>query len=125
MIHYKYIIPVLLCLLASCGKGKFHVNGEITNAKDSVLYFEHNGLDGFKVLDSVKLDTEGKFNFNLLEGYSFKTLNKNGIELTTASDHGGFTPQGLAADKLADYLVTLNNTLSQTYTVGSNGKISK
>lgn len=63
MIHYKYIIPVLLCLLASCGKGKFHVNGEITNAKDSVLYFEHNGLDGFKVLDSVKLDTEGKFNF--------------------------------------------------------------
>ena len=69
--------------------------------------------------------TEGKFNFNLLEGYSFKTLNKNGIELTTASDHGGFTPQGLAADKLADYLVTLNNTLSQTYTVGSNGKISK
>ena len=23
------------------------------------------------------------------------------------------------------YLVTLNNTLSQTYTVGSNGKISK
>ena len=63
MIHYKYIIPVLLCLLASCGKGKFHVNGEITNAKDSVLYFEHNGLDGFKVLDSVKLDTDGKFNF--------------------------------------------------------------
>ncbi len=68
---------------------------------------------------------EGKFDFNLLEGYSFKTFNKDGGSLTAASDHGGMTPKGLAADKLAAYIATLNNTLSKTYTVGSNGKISE
>ena len=81
MIHYKYIIPVLLCLLASCGKGKFHVNGEITNAKDSVLYFEHNGLDGFKVLDSVKLDTDGKFNFTGKTNTVLVDADKNTVAL--------------------------------------------
>lgn len=49
--------------MASCGKGKFHVNGTIANAKDSVLYFEHNGLEGFSILDSIRLDAEGAFEF--------------------------------------------------------------
>lgn len=50
--------------LAGCTKGKFHVAGTITNAKDSVLYFEHNGLDGFSVVDSLKLDANGEFSFD-------------------------------------------------------------
>lgn len=50
--------------MASCGKGTFHVNGTISNAKDSVLYFEHNGLEGFSVIDSVKLDDSGAFAFD-------------------------------------------------------------
>lgn len=50
--------------MASCGKGTFHVNGTISNAKDSVLYFEHNGLEGFSVIDSVKLDDSGVFAFD-------------------------------------------------------------
>lgn len=50
--------------LSSCSKEKFHVEGDITNAKDSVLYFEHNGLDGFAVVDSVKLDESGAFSFS-------------------------------------------------------------
>lgn len=49
--------------MASCGKGKFQVNGSIANAKDSMLYFEHNGLEGFSVIDSVKLDENGAFAF--------------------------------------------------------------
>lgn len=49
--------------MVSCGKGTFHVNGTISNAKDSVLYFEHNGLEGFSVIDSVKLDDSGAFAF--------------------------------------------------------------
>lgn len=49
--------------MVSCGKGTFHVNGTISNAKDSVLYFEHNGLEGFSVIDSVKLDEDGAFAF--------------------------------------------------------------
>ena len=50
-------------MLASCTGEQFHVQGTISNAKDSVLYFEHNSLTGFKTVDSVKLDTQGSFKF--------------------------------------------------------------
>lgn len=50
--------------LAGCSKAKFHITGSIANAKDSVLYFEHNGLQGFETIDSVKLDESGAFDFD-------------------------------------------------------------
>ncbi|MDE6150670.1 MAG: AhpC/TSA family protein [Prevotella sp.] len=53
----------LLALLASCTTGKYHVEGEITNAKDSTLYFENISLEGPVVMDSVKLAEDGKFHF--------------------------------------------------------------
>ncbi len=53
-----------LAALASCAGEKFHVTGSIANAKDSLLYFEHNGLDGFSTVDSVKLDEKGSFSFS-------------------------------------------------------------
>lgn len=49
--------------IVGCSNDKFHIDGEITNAKDSILYFEHNGLQGFETLDSVKLDETGSFEF--------------------------------------------------------------
>lgn len=57
---------LMLCVLAvaSCSKNKFNVNGEITQAKDSVLYFENMSLDGPVVMDSVKLSDDGKFAFS-------------------------------------------------------------
>lgn len=57
---------LMLCVLAvaSCSKNKFNVNGEITQAKDSVLYFENMSLDGPVVMDSVKLGDDGKFAFS-------------------------------------------------------------
>lgn len=58
-----FAVVFTLCGMASCGKGKFQVNGSIANAKDSMLYFEHNGLEGFSVIDSVKLDENGAFAF--------------------------------------------------------------
>lgn len=54
----------LLLLLASCGKGKFHVNGNITNAADSILYWENMSLNGAVAIDSAKLDADGTFSFN-------------------------------------------------------------
>lgn len=54
----------LLLLLASCGKGKFHVNGNITNAADSILYWENMSLNGAVAIDSAKLDADGAFSFN-------------------------------------------------------------
>lgn len=50
-------------LISGCGKEMFHVEGAIGNAKDSILYFEHNGLTGFTTVDSVKLDAKGAFSF--------------------------------------------------------------
>ena len=50
-------------LMSGCGKEMFNVEGAIGNAKDSILYFEHNGLTGFTTVDSVKLDAKGAFSF--------------------------------------------------------------
>lgn len=51
-------------LLAACGNNKYHVEGEITGAKDSVLYFENVGLDGIEEIGSVTLDEDGRFAFS-------------------------------------------------------------
>ena len=50
--------------IASCDNNKFHVEGEITNAKDSVLYFENVGIEEVSLLDSVKLGEDGHFSFS-------------------------------------------------------------
>lgn len=51
-------------MIASCDNNKFTVEGQINNAKDSVLYFENVGLEGIQVLDSVKLNNNGDFSFS-------------------------------------------------------------
>ena len=50
--------------MVSCNNKKFHVTGEISDAKDSTLYFENMSLNGPVVLDSVKLDKDGNFSFD-------------------------------------------------------------
>ncbi len=58
---------VLLLALAGCreGDGKFHIEGQITDAKDTVLYLEHLTLDkGAVPVDSVKLKGDGDFSFS-------------------------------------------------------------
>ena len=58
----KYVVVALAVLgMASCSEKKFHVEGSITNAKDSVLYLENISLMGPEVIDSVRLDADGKF----------------------------------------------------------------
>ena len=60
----KFLICAIAVLgMVSCGQNKFHVEGAITNAKDSVLYFENIGLAGSELLDSVKLGEDGEFCF--------------------------------------------------------------
>lgn len=51
-------------VLTGCGKERFHVEGNITEAKDSILYFENMSLDGPVVVDSMKLDADGAFSFS-------------------------------------------------------------
>lgn len=50
--------------LASCDNKKFRFDGTITDAKDSVLYFENMSLDGPVAIDSVKLGDDGAFSFS-------------------------------------------------------------
>jgi len=60
----KHLIPLLLLMLVSCSKsGRFKVEGVVKDAKDQVLYFEQTGLVNTVVLDSVKLNEEGRFRF--------------------------------------------------------------
>ena len=65
MKHIRKVAAMILATLtiASCSDNKFTVEGQISNAKDSVLYFENVGLEGINVLDSVKLDDGGDFSF--------------------------------------------------------------
>ena len=61
----KYAVMALAVLgMAACSEQKFHVEGSITNAKDSVLYFENIGLAGPEVLDSARLGADGTFSFS-------------------------------------------------------------
>jgi len=50
--------------MAACTGNQFHVEGQIANAGDSLLYFENVGLEGIHVLDSVKLGSDGSFSFS-------------------------------------------------------------
>ena len=52
-----------LCI-TSCSDKKFHVSGTISNAQDSLLYFENMSLNGPVTVDSVKLGKDGSFSFD-------------------------------------------------------------
>ena len=65
----KHLIPAAALSLAalvvcSCGGQKFHVNGAIPEARDSMLYLENMSLsDGVVRIDSARLDESGVFAF--------------------------------------------------------------
>lgn len=57
-------LVVAALAFTACSEKKFHVEGSIDNAKDSLLYFENISLEGPVVIDSVKLDADGTFDFS-------------------------------------------------------------
>lgn len=57
------VILATAMMTTACNNNKFTVEGQITNAKDSTLYFENVGLEGINILDSVKLGDSGDFSF--------------------------------------------------------------
>ena len=50
--------------MVSCNSKKFHVSGQISEAQDSVLYFENMSLNGPVAVDSVRLAADGSFAFS-------------------------------------------------------------
>ena len=56
-------VSLMMLVAVSCSNKKFEVSGNITDAKDSLLYFENMSLNGAVVVDSTKLDADGNFSF--------------------------------------------------------------
>ncbi len=54
---------LLMLSLTACNKQKFHIEGAIENAQDSVLYLENMSLNGAVKIDSVVLKADGQFSF--------------------------------------------------------------
>jgi peroxiredoxin len=57
-------LTIAAMTIASCNNKKFSVEGQISNAADSVVYLENVGLEDISVIDSVKLDADGSFSFD-------------------------------------------------------------
>ena len=51
--------------LCSCNQQKFHIEGTIEGAQDSLLYLENMSLNGPEVIDSLQLKADGHFAFAL------------------------------------------------------------
>ena len=58
------VIMVAALAFTSCNNKKFHINGNITEATDSMLYLENLSLNGPVKIDSVKLGEDGAFAFD-------------------------------------------------------------
>lgn len=58
------LLVVAILNFTACNKQKFNVNGTISEAKDSILYFENMSLNGPEVVDSVRLNADGVFHFS-------------------------------------------------------------
>ena len=62
-IYSAAVIMVAALAFTSCNNKKFHINGNITEAQDSMLYLENLSLNGPVKIDSVKLGEDGSFTF--------------------------------------------------------------
>lgn len=58
------VLALAVVAITSCGNKKFHIEGQISDAKDSTLYLENMSLNGPVAVDSVKLTEDGSFNFD-------------------------------------------------------------
>ncbi len=95
-----------IVLFVSCGNsGKFSVSGSITDAENEILYFEQNGLLKDSLIDSVKLNKEGRFSFKTQlpkypELYRLRLKNQNlvlGVDSAAKIQIEGTTTDLLAA----------------------------
>ena len=60
---HAFIVAGTLALSSCDNTPKFHIEGSIAEAQDSMLYLAHNTLDGVQNIDSVKLGKDGSFSF--------------------------------------------------------------
>ena len=58
-----FFLFILVSLVSCKQNNRFSVSGTIKDAKGKMLYIEHTGLLKTDILDSVKLNSYGKFKF--------------------------------------------------------------
>ena len=58
-------IVLTALFITSCTGEKVHLTGNISDAKDSLLYFENMSLNGAVTVDSMKLGADGAFAFEV------------------------------------------------------------
>ena len=95
---------IVLCGITSCDKEqKFQIKGEIVNASGEVLYFEHIGVSGIVLLDSMTLKDNGRFSFKQArpEAPDFYRLRLNNKLINLAVDSTETIT--IKADKSTDY----------------------
>ena len=63
IIKFTASAAAAICL-AACGHADFKIEGNISDANDSVLYLENMALDGPQAVDSTRLDESGAFSFS-------------------------------------------------------------
>ena len=61
---FFYVAALAVAMVACENKPSFEVVGEVTGADNSMLYLEHNSINGVVTLDSMKLDESGTFSFS-------------------------------------------------------------
>lgn len=115
----KKTLTILLILtsLFSCKQhDKFHISGKVKDAKEEMLYFEYNGLLKTTVLDSVKLSSDGEFNFKSKrpEYPDFYRLRLNDKVITFAVDScEAITIEAKSANFATEYQLTGSETSLQ------------
>ena len=129
----------VLVLLAACKDDKgpqFEIEGTVKNATGTVVYLEEASISNMQpvVVDSAKLDKNGKFKLNAASGEEniyllrfnngptpFATIINDTKEVELTADPANakepYTIKGSpASQQLKDYLTTSNDKLTQIYT---------
>lgn len=59
----KLLAAAVAVALTACQQPHFTIEGTVSGAQDSTLYFQHASLEGIVTLDSVRLSADGRFTF--------------------------------------------------------------
>lgn len=105
---YFLLVLLVMGLVACDNTPKFKVQGEVSGAQDKMLYLDLSGVTGINVLDSVELERDGAFRFevNCPDAPEFYRLRMDGKVINFAVDSTETVTIRSAAEKFdTDYVV--------------------
>ncbi|MDP4238064.1 MAG: thioredoxin-like domain-containing protein [Bacteroidota bacterium] len=111
------IVLLILVGMISCKQhNKFYISGTVKNAKGEMLYFEHSGLLKTTILDSVRVRSNGSFEFKSKRPVypDFYRLRLNDKIITFAVDScEEININAQSANFASDYKLTGSTTSNQ------------